>query len=74
MLIWSARHEQTEAPCAVIDHMQNNRAAILAETFRRWEQRDPTPILPPFRSPAQTAENQSSKLNGRKFPKGNPKR
>ena len=52
LLIWSARHEQTGAPCAVIDHMEQNRAAVLAETYRRWAERDPTPILPPFRAPA----------------------
>jgi len=48
LLIWAARHEDTAAPCAVIEHMEKNRAAVLAETYRRWEQRDPTPILPPF--------------------------
>lgn len=48
MLIWSARHEPTEAPTEVIEQMEQNRAAILAETFRRWRQRDPTPVLPPF--------------------------
>jgi DNA-binding HxlR family transcriptional regulator len=48
MLIWSARHELTHAPNAVIDQMEQNRAAVLAETYRRWEQHDPTPILPPF--------------------------
>ncbi len=48
MLIWSTRYEQTGASCAVIDHMEQNRAAVLAETYRRWAERDPTPILPPF--------------------------
>lgn len=73
MLVWSARHEKTEAPCAVIDHLEQNRVAVLAETFRRWEQRDPNPILPPFRPQAETDEVQSSKPNGRKSPKGNPR-
>ncbi len=50
MLIWGAHHEPTGAPCAVIDHMEHNRAALLAETYRRWKERDPTPILPPFES------------------------
>jgi DNA-binding HxlR family transcriptional regulator len=53
MLIWSARHQPTDAPCAVIDHMEQNRAAVLAETYRRWAERDPAPILPPFRAPAR---------------------
>lgn len=48
LLIWAAHHEQTDAPCAVIDHMEQNRAAVLAETYRRWKERDPEPILPPF--------------------------
>ena len=51
MLIWGAHHEETDAPCAAIDHMEQNRAAILAETYRRWKDRDPRPILPPFTSP-----------------------
>ncbi|MGB7267726.1 MAG: helix-turn-helix domain-containing protein [Terracidiphilus sp.] len=48
LLIWSGRNEKTEAPAAVIEEMEKNRAAVLAETYRRWQQRDPTPILPPF--------------------------
>lgn len=52
LLIWAAHHEDTAAPCSVIAHMEGNRAAVLAETYRRWEQRDPTPILPPFTAPA----------------------
>lgn len=48
LLIWGARHEDTGAPCAVIDEMENHRDAVLAETRRRWQQRDSTPILPSF--------------------------
>jgi DNA-binding HxlR family transcriptional regulator len=48
LLIWGARHEETGAPCAVIDQMEQNRAAVLDETRRRWEVRDRTPILPRF--------------------------
>ena len=48
LLIWAAHHEQTDAPCAVIGHMEQNRAAVLSETYRRWKERDPEPILPPF--------------------------
>ena len=48
LLLWAAKYEETAAPCAVMQHMEMNRAAVLAETYRRWEQRDPTPILPPF--------------------------
>jgi hypothetical protein len=31
--------------------MEQSRAAVLAETHRRWAERDPTPILPPFKTP-----------------------
>ncbi len=48
MLIWGARHEQSGAPCAVIDDMEKNREKVLAEVRRRWEERDPTPFLPSF--------------------------
>ena len=51
LLIWAARNEQTAAPCAFIEQMEQNREAVLAETYRRWEQRDPTPLIPPFPSP-----------------------
>jgi DNA-binding HxlR family transcriptional regulator len=50
MLIWGAQHEQTAAPCALIAQMAQNREAVLAETRRRWAERDPTPLLPPFDS------------------------
>lgn len=48
MLIWGAQHEETAAPCSAILEMAQNRQAVLAETRRRWEMRDPNPILPPF--------------------------
>lgn len=48
LLIWGAKHEDTAAPCAVIEHMENNRAAVLAEVRRRWQERDLTPLLPKF--------------------------
>jgi len=48
LLLWGARHEETGAPCAVMAEMAKNREAILGETRRRWQNRDPTPILPPF--------------------------
>ena len=46
LLIWGARHEKTEAPCAVIETMGKHREAVLAEVRRRWRERDPTPLLP----------------------------
>jgi DNA-binding HxlR family transcriptional regulator len=48
LLIWAAHHEKTDAPCAAIEAMEQNRAAVIAETYRRWEQRDPTPLIPRF--------------------------
>lgn len=48
LLIWGARHEETGAPCAVIDQMEQNRLQVLAETRRRWQEQDLTPILPKF--------------------------
>lgn len=36
LVIWSARHEQTDAPAAVVRVMRSNRAAFLADVRRRW--------------------------------------
>ena len=49
LLVWAARHEETGAPCAVIDNMEKNREQILAEARRRWLERDLTPLLPEFK-------------------------
>ena len=46
LLIWGARHEETGASCAIITQLAKNREAVLAEVRRRWQQRDPTPLLP----------------------------
>jgi DNA-binding HxlR family transcriptional regulator len=48
LLIWGARHEKTAAPCTLIDNMEKNREAVLAEVRRRWQARDSTPLLPKF--------------------------
>jgi DNA-binding HxlR family transcriptional regulator len=48
LLIWGAQHEETEAPCAVIAEMAENREAVIAEARRRWRERDLTPLLPKF--------------------------
>lgn len=48
LFIWAARHENTAAPCAVMEQMAAGREAILAETRRRWKERDLTPLLPRF--------------------------
>jgi DNA-binding HxlR family transcriptional regulator len=46
ILVWGANHEETGAPCDLIAQMAKNRDAVLAEVRRRWQQNDPTPILP----------------------------
>jgi len=50
LLIWGARHEQTGASCSLILKMAKNREEILAETVRRWRDRDSTPLIPQFDS------------------------
>jgi DNA-binding HxlR family transcriptional regulator len=56
LLIWAAQHEDTAAPCSFITHMEQNREAVLAETYRRWERRDSTPLIPPFISPVKSSK------------------
>lgn len=60
LLIWSARHEDTAAPCVLIDNMEQDRAAVLAEVRRRWRERDPNPFLPPFNSKNRTSKPRSN--------------
>ena len=48
LLIWGARHEATGAPCELIVQMENCREEVLAETRRRWRERDSTPLIPRF--------------------------
>lgn len=54
LLIWAARHEETGAPCAVIDNIEKNREQVLAEARRRWLERDLTPLLPEFKAKKET--------------------
>lgn len=44
LLIWAARHEKTGAPCAVIERLEQNREALLAEVRLRWQNDDRTPL------------------------------
>jgi DNA-binding HxlR family transcriptional regulator len=48
LLIWAAQHEQTGAPCALVEQMAANREQVLAEVRRRWQEHDPTPLIPKF--------------------------
>lgn len=50
LLLWGARHENTGAPSDLIAFMEQNRGRFLAEVRRRWQERDSTPLIPPFRS------------------------
>ncbi|MGA2348910.1 MAG: helix-turn-helix domain-containing protein [Terracidiphilus sp.] len=61
MLIWAANHEHTGAPGSFIAQMEQNRKAVLAETYRRWEQRDSTPLIPPFASPIHSPKGKSKR-------------
>lgn len=36
LVIWSAHHEQTDAPPAVVRNMRSDKAAFLAQVRRRW--------------------------------------
>jgi DNA-binding HxlR family transcriptional regulator len=65
LLIWGAHYEETDAPCAAIEHMEQNRTTVIAEAYHRWEQRDPTPLIPPFTTRSIPKSN---------FPKGKPRR
>lgn len=65
LLLWSAKHEQTGAPCELMAQMAENREAILAETRRRWNDRDPTPLLPRFESDTAAQSTPNSKRSKR---------
>ena len=59
LLIWAAHHEDTGAPGNFIEHLVKNREAVLAETYRRWEQRDSRPVIPPFTPPVRSQKRRS---------------
>ncbi|HEX6805174.1 MAG TPA: helix-turn-helix domain-containing protein [Terriglobales bacterium] len=61
LLIWGARHEETAASCAAIDHLEKHRAEVLAETRRRWRERDRTPLLPWLRHPSRPGRGNGAK-------------
>ncbi len=47
LLIWGAKHE-VRADSRVVEGMAKNREYVLAETRRRWDAPDDTPLLPSF--------------------------
>lgn len=46
VVVWGARHEKTATPAVLIEQMTKHREAFLAETRRRWADRDPNPMIP----------------------------
>lgn len=60
LLLWAARHEETAAPCGFAEQMEQNREAVLKETYRRWKERDPTPLIPPFPGPAKSPRRKTT--------------
>jgi DNA-binding HxlR family transcriptional regulator len=48
LLIWGAKYEATAAPCALVVQMENSREQVIAETYKRWRERDSTPLIPRF--------------------------
>ena len=48
LLVWGARHEQTGAPRAFMEALEQSREEVIAEVRRRWRERDLTPLLPKF--------------------------
>jgi DNA-binding HxlR family transcriptional regulator len=46
IFVWAARHEETGASCGIIDEMEKRREQTIAETRRRWRERDLTPLIP----------------------------
>jgi DNA-binding HxlR family transcriptional regulator len=48
LLIWGAQHQPSGASCVMIAELGKNREAVLAETRRRWQARDSTPLIPRF--------------------------
>jgi DNA-binding HxlR family transcriptional regulator len=66
LLIWAAHHEATAAPSSFIAQMEQNREAVLAETYRRWEQRDTTPLIPPFNAAVTSSGDTAEAIGARK--------
>jgi DNA-binding HxlR family transcriptional regulator len=48
LMIWGATHERTMAPPELVAQMEHNRPGVIAETRRRWRERDSTPLIPSF--------------------------
>lgn len=64
LLIWSGMHEETAAPIEVVRQMEANRQAVLDETYRRWRERDDTPLIPPFLKQSKSSTERKAKSKG----------
>jgi DNA-binding HxlR family transcriptional regulator len=65
LLIWGAKYESTAAPCALIVQTENCREQVLAETRKRWRERDSRPLIPRFdEMPEDNATRASERRNG----------
>ena len=62
LLIWGARYEGTGKSCELIVQMEGCREQILAETRRRWQERDRKPLIPRF----DAARDRNKERNGKK--------
>jgi DNA-binding HxlR family transcriptional regulator len=60
LLIWGAKYEATAAPCAFIVQMENCREQVIAETYKRWRERDSTPLIPRFDEIPQDTSTRSN--------------
>jgi len=58
LMLWGSRYEKSTAPGALMAQLENNRAAFLREVRRRWEERDPTPLMPPFTDKKRKRSNE----------------
>ena len=54
LLLWGAKHEDTGAPCGLVEQMGANRQQVLEEVRRRWRDHDTTPLLPRFATKRQS--------------------
>ena len=64
LLIWSGKHEETAAPVEFVQQMESNRQAVIDETYRRWRERDDTPLIPPFLKRTTPSIERKSKSKG----------
>jgi hypothetical protein len=45
--------------------MERDRAAVIAEAYRRWKERDSTPLIPPFTTIRKSRKSKSNSPKGK---------